>query len=152
MASAVEEKFAEKSSLEPERAFRFHVLLLNRMQFVPESEAARDDQSDKKANQKEPAISRERDQENRYYCDGDDETRRSPQAESRAAAGFRFHKFYSTAGSQTLSLACRGLFYLAEKLASEGPLSLGGFDSIFGCLLCGYYSIHYVPPKNSALS
>jgi len=75
-----------------------HILLLDRMQFMPESEAARDDQSDEKANQKEPAVGGERDQQNRYYSDGYDETRRSSQAESshaesRAAAGFRFHEF-----------------------------------------------------------
>src|SRR5258706_2931719 len=33
--------------------------------------------------------------------------------------------------------------YFAGKPASEGPPSFGGFDSIFGCLLDGYYSIHY---------
>src|SRR5229473_480680 len=50
------------------------------------------------------------DQQNCDDRDGDDETRRSPEAESRAAAGFRFHKFYFTAGSQTLSDGWRGFF------------------------------------------
>src|SRR6266853_4416756 len=31
--------------------------------------------------------------------------------------------------------------YFAGKPASEGPPSFGGFDSICGCLLNGYYSI-----------
>ena len=124
MASGAEEKFAEKSSLEPERSFGMHILLLDRMQFMPESEAARDDQSNQKADQEEPSISRKRDQQNRDDSDRDDETRRSSQAESsqaesRAAAGFRFHKFYSTADSQTLSDGWR-VSYLAEKRASEG--------------------------------
>ncbi len=70
-----------------------HVLLLNRMQFVPERKPARDDQSNENADQKEPAISRQRDQQNRYDNDRDDETRRSLQAESGPAARFRFHEF-----------------------------------------------------------
>ena len=64
---------------------------------MPEGESARDDKSDEKANQKEPAVGGERDQQRSYDCEGDDETRRSPQAESRAAAGFRLHKFYFSA-------------------------------------------------------
>jgi len=68
-----------------------HVLLLNRMQFVPERKPARDDQSNENADQKEPAISRQRDQQNRYDNDRDDETRRSLQAESRPTARFRLH-------------------------------------------------------------
>ncbi len=70
-----------------------HVLLLDGMQFVPEREPARDDQSDENADQKEPAISRQCDQQNRHYNDRDDETCRSLQAESIAAAGFGFHDF-----------------------------------------------------------
>ena len=70
-----------------------HVVFFERMQFVPEGEAARDDQSDEKANQKEPAVRGESNQENRYYCDRDDETRRSPWAESKPAARFRFHEY-----------------------------------------------------------
>jgi hypothetical protein len=43
------------------------------------------------------------------------------------------------------------VFYLAEKPASEGPLSLGGFDSIFGCLLNWYYTLYnFTSPPNSA--
>jgi len=49
-----------------------HVLLLDRMQFVPECESARDDKSNKNADQKEPAISRQRDQQNCYYKNRDD--------------------------------------------------------------------------------
>jgi hypothetical protein len=78
MASAGEEKFAEKSSLKPERTFGFHVRLFNRMKFVPEREATRDDKSDENANQKEPAVRGKSNQESRYYCDRDYETRRSP--------------------------------------------------------------------------
>ncbi len=69
-----------------------HVPLLNWMKPVPERKAARDDQSDQKADQKEPAISGQRDQQNRYYGDRDDKARRSLQAESRAAARFRLHE------------------------------------------------------------
>jgi len=70
-----------------------HVLFLERMQFVPERERARDDQSNENTDQKEPAISWQRDQQNRHYNNRDDETRRSLQAESRPAARFRFHEF-----------------------------------------------------------
>src|ERR1700687_2752415 len=66
------------SWLEPERTFGFHVRLFNRIKFVPEGEATRDDESDENANQKEPAVRGESNQENRYYCDRDDETRRAP--------------------------------------------------------------------------
>jgi len=69
-----------------------HVLLFERMQFVPERERARDNQSDKNADQKEPAISRQCDQQNGHYSDGDDEARRSLQSESKPAARFRFHE------------------------------------------------------------
>src|SRR6266849_6799994 len=45
------------------------------------------------------------------------------------------------------------VFYFAEKPASEGPLSFGGFDSIFGCLLYGYYSVHnFMSPPRFPLS
>jgi hypothetical protein len=42
------------------------------------------------------------------------------------------------------------VFYLAEKVASEGTLSLGYFGSIFGCLLYGYYTVYYFmsPPDS----
>jgi hypothetical protein len=82
-----------RRSLKPKRMFRLHVLLLNRMQPVPERKPARDDRSNQNADQKKPTISRQRDQQNRNNNDRDDETRRSPQAESRAVAGFRFHEF-----------------------------------------------------------
>jgi hypothetical protein len=43
------------------------------------------------------------------------------------------------------------VFYLAEKVASEGSPNFGGFDSIFGCLLNGYYTVYYfMSPPNSA--
>jgi hypothetical protein len=80
--------------LKSKRTFGFHVLLLNRMQSVPECKPARDDQSNENADQKKPAISGERDQQDRYYGDRDDEARRSPQAESRPSARFRLHRFY----------------------------------------------------------
>jgi hypothetical protein len=70
-----------------------HVLLPDRMQFVPERESAGDDESDEKADQKEPAISRQRDQQNRNDSDSDNETRRSPAAKSKPAAKFRLHEF-----------------------------------------------------------
>lgn len=77
--------------LKSKRTFGFHVLLLNRMQSVPECKPARDDQSNENADQKKPAISRKRDQQDRYYGDRDNEARRSPQAESRPSARFRLH-------------------------------------------------------------
>jgi len=48
---------------------------------------------------------------------------------------------------------CGEGFYFAGKGASETP-SLGGFDSIFGCLLYGYYTVYYFmyhppAPRNS---
>ncbi len=73
-----------------------NVGLLDRMQSIPKRKPARNDQSDKNADQKEPPISWEHDQQNPYDKDGNDETRRSfqadPQAESRAAARFRLHE------------------------------------------------------------
>jgi|CZKY01.1.fsa_nt_gi hypothetical protein len=89
MASAAE----KISLLEAKGAFGMHVLLFDRVQFVPERESARDDQSDENADQKEPAIRRQRDQQNRYYNNRDDKSRRSPQAEAGPAVGFRFHEF-----------------------------------------------------------
>ena len=74
------------------------------MKFVPEGEATRDDESDENANQKEPAVRGESDEENRYYRDRDDEARRPPQAESRPAARFRFHEFILAA--EKLGVAC----------------------------------------------
>jgi hypothetical protein len=71
-----------------------HILLFKRMQFIPESEHASDDQSNEDADQKEPAISRQSDQQNRYHDCGDDETRRPLQTESRAAAGSWFHDLF----------------------------------------------------------
>ena len=155
MASGGEEKFAEKSSLEPERTFGMHILLLDRMQLIPEGEAARDDKSDEKANQKEPAVRGERDQQNRYDSDGDDETRRSSQAESsqaesRAAAGFRFHKFYFTGGSQTLSLVWSGFVIWLRTLprrASEFVWLLLHFWMFTIRIL--HSILLYVPPRNS---
>jgi len=79
--------------LQPERPLGMHVLLLEGMQFVPEREPACDDQSNENADQKEPAISRQRDQQNRHNNDRDDEPRRSLQAESRAPARFRLNNF-----------------------------------------------------------
>ena len=68
--------------LQPERPFGMHILLLDRMHFVPEREPARDDQSDENADQKEPAISRQRDQQNGHDRDRNGKPRRSLQAES----------------------------------------------------------------------
>ena len=53
-----------------------HVLFFERMQPVPERKPARDDQSNENADQKEPAISRQRDQQNRNNNDRDDKPRR----------------------------------------------------------------------------
>jgi hypothetical protein len=111
------------------------------MQFMPEGESARDDKSDEKANQEEPAVRGERDEENRYYCDGDDETRRSPQAESRAAAGFRLHEFYFTAGSQTPQMSGEGILFGGETCLGRAS-EFAWLLLHFGCLLYGYYLIH----------
>jgi len=59
--------WARNKSLEPERTFRLDVLLLDRMQSVPEREATCDDESDENTDEKEPAIRREHDQQNSYY-------------------------------------------------------------------------------------
>jgi hypothetical protein len=59
--------WARKKSLETQRTFGMHILLLERMQFVPKSKRAGNDQSNEKANQKEPAIGWEHDQQNSYY-------------------------------------------------------------------------------------
>src|ERR1035437_6054670 len=80
-------------SLKPERPLRFHVLFFDRMQPMPERKPTRDDQSNGNADQKKPAISRQRDQQNRAHNARDKNPRRSPQAESRAAARFRLHDF-----------------------------------------------------------
>jgi hypothetical protein len=54
---------AEKISwLQAQWAFQVHVLFADRVQFVPERESAGDDESDEKADQKEPTIRRQRDQ------------------------------------------------------------------------------------------
>ena len=52
--------------LKSKRTFGFHVLLLNRMQSVPDCKPARDDQPNENADQKKPAIRGERDQQDRY--------------------------------------------------------------------------------------
>jgi hypothetical protein len=44
------------------------------------------------------------------------------------------------------SQMCGEGFYLAEKVASEEPPNSAVFYSIFGCLLYGYYTVHYAPP------
>ncbi len=86
-----EKSLQKESSLKPERTFGFHVLFLNRVEFVPQREPTRDDKSNENADQKEPAISRQHDQQDCYDNDRDDETGRSLQAESNPAARFRFH-------------------------------------------------------------
>jgi hypothetical protein len=91
--------------LKSKRTFGFHVLLLNRMQSVPECKPARDDQSNENADQKKPAISGERYQQDRYYGDRDHEARRSPQAESRPSARFRLHDFILAAAEGCLERA-----------------------------------------------
>jgi hypothetical protein len=60
--------WARNKSLQPERTFRFDVLLLDRMQSVPEREATCDDESDENTDEKEPAIPGERDQQNSYHA------------------------------------------------------------------------------------
>ena len=79
--------------LEAERAFMFNVLFLDRMQLVPQRQGACDDDSDEYADQKEPAISGKRYEQNCDYGDGDDERSRAFEAESRPAARSRLHEF-----------------------------------------------------------
>ena len=79
--------------LKPQRTFRMYVLLFDRMHAVPKRQRSRNDQSNHNADQKEPAISRQRDQENRHHCDRHNQPPRPLQPESRAAAGFRLHEF-----------------------------------------------------------
>jgi hypothetical protein len=55
---------------------------------MPKCETAGDDQSDKNADQKEPAISRKRNQENCNDGNGDDKTGRASQAEAEPASDF----------------------------------------------------------------
>ena len=96
--------------LEPERTLRFHVLFLNRMHSVPERKPARDDQSNENADQKKPAISRKRDQQNCDHNDRDNEARRSPQAESRPSARFRLHDFILAAAEGSAERALSAAF------------------------------------------
>ena len=96
--------------LKSKRTFGFLVLLLNRMQSVPECKPARDDQSNENADQKKPAIRGERDQQDRYYGDCDNEARRSPQAESRPSARFRLHDFILAAAEGCAERALSAAF------------------------------------------
>jgi hypothetical protein len=80
------------------------------MQSVPECKAARDDQSYENADQKKPAISGERDQQDRYYGDRDHEARQSPQAESRPPARFRLHDFILAAAAGCAERALSAAF------------------------------------------
>jgi len=54
-------------------------------------QASGNDQSDKYADQKEPAIGRKRNQENCNDCDGDDEANRASQSEAESGARLGFH-------------------------------------------------------------
>jgi hypothetical protein len=36
-----------------------------------------------------------------------------------------------------------GLLFCRETCLGRAPPSFGGFDSIFGCLLNGYYTVYY---------
>jgi len=84
------------------------------MQSVPEREPACDNQSNEDADQKKPAVRGQRDQQNRYDNDRDDETRRSPQAESRPAARFRLHEFILAAEKPW----CRVGFCVAQRFSA----------------------------------
>ena len=68
-----------------------HVLFFDRMQFVPHRKPASDDYSDENADQKKPAIRRQHDQQNGDYYNGDDQTRRPFEAESKPAAKYECH-------------------------------------------------------------
>src|SRR5579862_1316799 len=81
----------ENSYLKSKRAFGMYVLLLERMEFVPEVESAGDDETDEDADQEKPAVGGEHDQQNGDDRDGNDETGGSPQAQAKAPAGPGFH-------------------------------------------------------------
>ena len=68
-----------------------YVRFFNRMHLVPERQSAGNNEANEDTDQEEPAIRGKGDQENRYYGNGDDECRRSSEAESRAATRVRFH-------------------------------------------------------------
>ncbi len=60
----------------------------NGMHLVPEAEEARDDESDENADQEEPAVGGQRDEQNGYHSDGDGQAGGALQAKSKPAARF----------------------------------------------------------------
>ncbi len=106
-------------ALEPEWTFGMHVRFLDRMQFVPERKPTRDDQSNQNADQKEPAISREHDQQHRHNNDRDDKPRRPLKAESKAPTRFRLHEDYCSAAFKAEIRTPKGCPSIREKALSR---------------------------------
>ena len=79
-----------------------YVLLLERMEFVPEVKSAGDDETDEDADQEKPAVGGEHDQQNGDDRDGNDKTGGSPQAQAKAAARHGFHDHILIQGDETL--------------------------------------------------
>jgi hypothetical protein len=64
-----------KLTLQPQRALRFDVIFLDRMQPVPQGKAASNKHAYKDADQEKPTICRERNQKNTYNEDCDEQAR-----------------------------------------------------------------------------
>ena len=62
------------------------------MRSVPPGEAAGDDESDEDADEEEPAIGGESDEEDGHDGEGGDEAGRAPDAELESGWGRRLHK------------------------------------------------------------
>jgi len=114
--------------LKSERTFGMNVLFLDRMQSIPKRKSARDDQSNKNADQKKPPISRQHDQQNRHHSDRDHKPRRSLQPKSKPSARFRFHGQYSISPDGRSSRATRSATSL--KVVSSPVLWQGTAESL----------------------
>src|SRR5713101_9235882 len=66
---------------------------------------------------------------------------------SRRATSCAPHKFLQPVRKP--SQMCGEGFLFGRETCLGGPPNFCGFDSIFGCLLDGYYTVHYVPPPIS---
>jgi hypothetical protein len=92
--------------LETERTFVFYVDIFNRTQFVPESEACCDDETDEDTDQKKPAVGREGDEEDGNDDNGDEEGGGTLQTEAQARPGSGRHTetFYADGGMRAFSM------------------------------------------------
>jgi hypothetical protein len=78
---------------------------------VPERKPARDDQSNENADQKEPAISRKRDQQNCDHNDRDDEARRFPSGRIQTGRQIPVPGIYFSRGETR----CREGFWVVQR-------------------------------------